>query len=120
MPLCEASLEGARAAGVHRGFPLNAVDDEVCKQLERKLISSASISDASSTKTKTAQLSGNGYSEEIEKIYCHGIASQDEVNHHYVRRNEKSSPTVSKLSAPPGFGPGEVSESPEVRPNSEG
>ena len=105
--VCNASMEGVRLAGVPREPSLTAVEAEVIKgQREGKLINSEALSDASSTKTKTAQLSGNGYSVEVEKIYCHGRAIQEEVNHYFDCGNGISSPVPheSELSVPPGFG----------------
>ena len=77
-----------------------------------------SLSSASSSKTKTADLSGNGLSEVMAKIKCHAPSQSEEVNGYTLHSviqpkqgigNSKLSNGLnhsshsSELSAPPGF-----------------
>jgi len=107
---CGARLDGARLDGVLRESPLIEVEaEELSGQPAGKMGNSASIRVSSSIKTKTEQLSGNSYSEEVEKFDLHGPAFQAEESQHSGLGNEKnlraSSPVPhdSELSAPPGF-----------------
>ena len=75
--LGDARLEDDRSEGVGRdSLLLENEAEEVKGQIEGTRGSYDALSESSSTKTKTAQLSGNDYSEEIEKIYRHKQASQ--------------------------------------------
>jgi len=128
--MCDARLDGARREGVLGESPLIAEAEGVNGQLAGIMVSSDAISVSSSTKTKSAQLSGNGYSEEMEKIYRHETTFQVGINQHAdlgIEKNLSESshvPHESDLSAPPGFGIGEVlappgfegTNSPEVSP----
>ena len=117
--LSDAGLEDARSEGTLGASPLiDGEAEEGNGQLVGRRISNDAISVSSSTKTKSVQLSGNGYSEEMEKIFGHKQTFQAESIQHYdiEKGNHVSElpnvPQVSELSIPPGFGNAEVAAPP--------
>jgi len=79
---------------------LNVEEDGHRVQKGEKMGSCASLSASSRTKTRMAQLSGNGYSKEMAKIYQKGVPYMDEE----VRKCISSS-GGNNLDVPPGFSP---------------
>ena len=109
--LSDEGLEDARSEGMLNVLPLIEGEVEAGNvQLAGKRMSNDALSESSSTKTKSAQLSGNGYSEEMEKIFQHTQAMQTVINQQPTIGNgnhvsEMPHDTqVSDLSIPPGFG----------------
>ena len=103
-------LDGGRSEGVVGGSTLIVdVAEGINGKAAGRRVSNGTISDSSCSKTKEAQLSGIGYSEEMKKIFKQGICPQAGFNHLDVIGNGKgsgdSSPSQhgSGFSAPPGF-----------------
>ena len=115
-------LNAGRVEGLLEKSPLitmDAEDEGVAGRSEQRSMSNGASSLESSTKTKTAQLSGNGYSTEMVKInqLTHDQARmtqvadlQKEVNQYVIcpvqPESEVSTPPdsgIEKNSAPPGF-----------------
>jgi len=109
--LCNEGLEDARSEGVVGEAPLfEGEDEEGNGQLAGLRVSNDALSDYSSTKTKSAQLSGNGFSEEMEKIFRLKQVNkaefyQQSIIGNGIQVNElRADPQESDLSIPPGFG----------------
>ena len=109
-------MDSANSAGVARGAPLFEFDGEVGQGAVNG--GTSSMIKAASSKTKTAQLSGNGYSEEMKKMYYHTPAQSEEVegfispgftkNQHAIGNSENLrglslNNQSSVMIAPPGF-----------------
>ena len=109
--LCDEGLEDARSEGVVGESPLiEGEDEERNGQLAGMRVSNDALSDYSSTKSKSAQLSGNGFSEEMEKIFRHKQVNKAEFNQQSTNGTGfhvselPVGPQESDLSIPPGFG----------------
>jgi len=116
----DARVDGERSERLLGEPPLIDIGDEGVKgQVAGRRVSTEAISASSSTKTKSAQFSGYGYSEEMEKIYQHGSSFQAVSNQLVDLGNEMNLsdssnvqqendlphvPQESDLSLPPGFG----------------
>jgi len=85
--------------GCGSGLPYRE-DDVHRVQIGEKLENDVSLSSSSRSRTKTTQFSGNGYSEEMAKIYKNGLPTVDEEVNKFT-----SSSGGNSLDVLPGFNP---------------